>query len=158
VEALSALKRLQELLQEGAEPFAKRVMLEILNPDIVGREATHDDAHASTPLLREIQEGAELIRVEVTKIFSPFDVAISYVFHESSSRSLLLAWQLQAWTLLLVWGAGRSTYDASGVSEGHQKGGVKHNEQDSRRYRNIEIEYVEIRRGEESLTNTCNIA
>lgn len=66
VEALSALKRLQELLQEGAEPFAKRVMLEISNPDIKGREATHDDAHASTPLLREIQEGAELIRVEVT--------------------------------------------------------------------------------------------
>lgn len=65
MEALSALKRLQELLKEGAEPFAKRVMMEISNPEIAGRGSTHDDTHASTPLLREIQEGAELIRVEV---------------------------------------------------------------------------------------------
>ena len=65
MEALSALKRLQELLKEGAEPFAKRVMMEIANPDIVGRSSSHDDHHASTPLLRELQEGAELIRVEV---------------------------------------------------------------------------------------------
>lgn len=65
MEALSALKRLQELLKEGAEPFAKRVMMEISNPDIAGRGAAGDDRHARTPLLREIQEGAELIRVEV---------------------------------------------------------------------------------------------
>lgn len=65
VETLSALKRLQELLKEGPEPFAKRIMMEISNPDIAGRGSAHDDSHASTPLLREIQEGAELIRVEV---------------------------------------------------------------------------------------------
>lgn len=71
VEALSALKRLQELLQEGAEPFAKRVMQEISNADIAEKGSSHDDAHAATPLLREIQEGAELIRVEVrqTSVF-----------------------------------------------------------------------------------------
>lgn len=65
MEALSALKRLQELLAEGAESFAVRVMLEISNPDIGRKGSTHDEGHASTPLLREIQEGAELIRVEV---------------------------------------------------------------------------------------------
>lgn len=65
VEALSALKRLQELLQEGAGPFAKRVMQEVSNPDIAGKPSTHDGTNASTPLLREIEEGAELIRVEV---------------------------------------------------------------------------------------------
>lgn len=69
VEALSALKRLQELLAEGAESFAARVMLEISNPDIGGQGSTHDEGHASTPLLREIQEGAELIRVEVSPAF-----------------------------------------------------------------------------------------
>eukprot|EP00752_Nemacystus_decipiens_P010330 g9202.t1 len=72
VEAISALKRLQELLKEGAEPFAKRVMMEIANPDIAGRGSSHDDNHASTPLLREIQEGAELIRAEVVDEMGPF--------------------------------------------------------------------------------------
>lgn len=67
MEALSALKRLQELLQEGAEPFAKRVILEIGNADVAEKGPSHDDAHAATPLLREIQEGAELIRVEVRR-------------------------------------------------------------------------------------------
>lgn len=65
MEALSALKRLQELLQEGAEPFAKRVMQEVSNPDIAGKPSSHDGTNAATPLLREIEEGAELIRVEV---------------------------------------------------------------------------------------------
>lgn len=70
VEALSALKRLQELLQEGAVPFAKRVMTEISNPDIVvAQGSAQGEALASTPLLRKIQEGAELIRVEVLHFF-----------------------------------------------------------------------------------------
>lgn len=67
VEALSALRRLQELLQEGAEPFAARVILEIASPEIAQR-ARDDETRASTPLLREIQDAAELIRVEVSKV------------------------------------------------------------------------------------------
>lgn len=61
---LSALKRLQELLGEGAQPFAARVMLEIGSPEIAER-APNDGTRAATPLLREIEEAAELIRVEV---------------------------------------------------------------------------------------------
>ena len=94
MEALSALKRLQELLQEGAEPFAKRVMLEISNPDIQGREATHDDAHASTPLLREIQEGAELIRVEVPSTFTFVDFMVLVCILPTSYRSVVPWWQI----------------------------------------------------------------
>ena len=63
VEALSALKRLQDHLQEGAGPFAKRVLLEISSPEFA--DAHHDEAHASSPLLREIQDASELIRAEV---------------------------------------------------------------------------------------------
>lgn len=66
MEALSTLKRLQELLREGAAPFAGRVMLEIASPRL-GVQAAHDEAQASSPLLREIQDAAELIRVEVIR-------------------------------------------------------------------------------------------
>lgn len=62
-EALSALKRLQELLQEGSGPFAKRVLQEISSPEAA--DAKQEEGRASTPLLREVQDAAELIRAEV---------------------------------------------------------------------------------------------
>lgn len=70
MEALSALKRLQELLKEGAQPFAARVMLEIASPD-VAEQARADDSRAATSLLREIQEAAELIKAEVIAQIAP---------------------------------------------------------------------------------------
>lgn len=64
MEALSALRRLQELLHEGAGPFAARVVLEVASPEIGGK-ASHSESRASTPLLREIAESTEHIRMEV---------------------------------------------------------------------------------------------
>lgn len=68
VEALSALRRLEQLLKEGAEAFTTRVMLEIASPEILDKPQQHDENRASSPLLREIIEAAELIRVEVYEL------------------------------------------------------------------------------------------
>ena len=64
MEALSALKHLQRLLQEGPEPLAERVMQEIASVDILNK-TDNEEGLAASPLLREIQETAERFRVEV---------------------------------------------------------------------------------------------
>lgn len=78
VEALSALRRLEQLLKEGAEAFTTRVMLEIASPEILDNPQQHDEHRASSPLLREILEAAELIRVEV---YEPIRVGTSSVLY-----------------------------------------------------------------------------
>lgn len=64
VKALSALKHLQGLFEEGPESFTERVMQEIASPKMASKD-NHVEGRASSPLLREVQETAELLRAEV---------------------------------------------------------------------------------------------
>lgn len=65
VKALSALKHLQGLFEEGPQSFTERVMQEIASPKMAGKDS-YVEGRASSPLLQEIQETAELLRAEVT--------------------------------------------------------------------------------------------
>lgn len=82
VEALAALRRLQELLREGSAPFAARVMSELASPPDPDGKLT-----STSPLLHELMNEAELIKVEVRAMqqrrggklhndFSPPSVAV----------------------------------------------------------------------------------
>lgn len=60
VEALAAVRRLQELLSEGSAPFAAKVMSELASPpDPDGQTAS------TSPLLHELLNEAEFIKIEV---------------------------------------------------------------------------------------------
>ena len=66
VGVLSAMKRLQDHLYEGARPLAKRVLLQLFNSPEVA-DAPRDEARASTPLLRHIYDAAERVRAQVRR-------------------------------------------------------------------------------------------
>lgn len=61
VEALSALRRIQEMLREGATSFAERVINEVATPP----DPDGQTSSTTSPLLHELMDEAELIKVEV---------------------------------------------------------------------------------------------
>lgn len=59
--------------------------MEIASPEVMDNAQQHDENHASSPLLREIQEAADLIRVEVYELIR---VGASAVFLQLCSDTV----------------------------------------------------------------------